>query len=155
MTTNAGLKFFLLSYKPHGKATAVMGMHMCIVCVMMFVSTINYFFELFFQLENVVLPVVLNVATVRRNNDDYFQVKGKTVKFNLSSFRLNVKYQNVPQTITSLVDTAVNMNWRLIIPLVKPTIIRFASDMIDSILLAFFRTVSRQEISNRPMCGKQ
>lgn len=147
MNTNEDVKFVLMSVKARG--TANMQLSMCIAVVNLSVIYSNkndfLFFCFFWMIENVVLSITVRSKVVHRNGNDYPIVNSISVSTELGYFKMDHKYQNVPSTISNIVSGAINLNWRLLKPLLDPIVNRFVSEMVGSILTPILDRIALQD----------
>lgn len=85
--------------------------------------------------------MTLNFDVSERNGKNFGTITDLYFTTHLSDFRMNFNYTNIPSAITSMVSGVVNSNWRIMKPLVDPTLNTFISGT--------FKDISIQPIFNR------
>lgn len=89
--------------------------------------------------------ITVNSNVAHRDGKDYLTIDDMFVSYEVSYFKTDYKYYNVPSTITNMVTGIVNSNWKLFKPLVDPTLNRFMSEMLRSVVTPMFDSVSFQD----------
>lgn len=151
MNTNEDLKLILLSIKPRGIAVWNLGMCICVLWrgKLYFSEFYYFFFFVFFIIENVVVEIILKFDTVQRNGKDYWIISDTLFSSDVSYFHLDYKYQNLPSTISTLVSSLINLNWKITKPMMDPIINRFIGDLIQKLILQpIFNKFPFQDICN-------
>lgn len=72
-----------------------------------------------------------------------------SVKNQVSDFKAYIHYDNaITATIFSLVDTTVNTGWKLIKPMLDPTIDRFIGEVLYEVITPIFNKTPIQDFFN-------
>lgn len=91
--------------------------------------------------------MTLKIDVNQRNGKNFMTISDSNLTNHASYFQINYTFLNIPSTITSIVSGVVNSNWRIIKPLVDPTISRFVSDGIQKFgIQPIFNKFDLQEI---------
>lgn len=92
---------------------------------------------------------MLKIDVVQRNGKDYKIISDMSVKVDVTLLKMDLKYQNLPSTITGMVGSVVNSNWKAMKSLIDPTSNKFIRDMLRmSFLNPFSTKYSHQELFN-------
>lgn len=95
--------------------------------------------------ENIVVAITVKSNVAKRDGKDYLTIDDMSVSTEVSNFKVDCKYNYVPSSITSMVSGVVNSNWEILKPLGDPTINRFVSELIRSVVTPMFDNVSFQD----------
>lgn len=90
-----------------------------------------YFFR---TIENVEVQSTFKVDVVQRNGKDYLVISDTSLTIDISYFKIDYKYQNVPTAITSMVSGVVNLNWKTLKALIDPTLNRFIGVILQRLI---------------------
>lgn len=110
-----------------------------------FLSLNNFSFDI---LENIVIPITAEVNIVKRDGKDYITISHMYVSTDLSYFKMNHRYKNVPSFITNMINKIINSSWKMIKPLMDHTINRFVRETLNSIVTPMFNEISLQDFFN-------
>lgn len=75
-------------------------------------------------------------------------ISGTSVSTSLLQFHMKMEYQNVATVLTNMLTTVANSNWRMIKPLVDPTVNSYVSHIFRLLIQPIFEAYSLEEYFN-------
>lgn len=123
-------------------------MHSTVFCYMLLLEL--HFSTIFLSTENLVVSLIL----IQRNGNEYMTISDMSVSTDVSHFKMNFQYRNVASAIANMVTGLTNSNWKIMKPIMDPSLNRFISGMLQkSVLETMFNKFSVQEFSNEIFHG--
>lgn len=93
--------------------------------------------------------MLCKIDVVQRNGTDHMIARDTSLTTDASCFKITYHYQNVAPVVNSILDGAVNSNWRIVKSLLDPTLNKFIGDTLQkSALQPIFDEVSLQDMAN-------
>lgn len=86
---------------------------------------------------------------IQRDGKDYVTLSDLSVSNQVSNYRAYIHYDNnIASTIYSLVDGTINSNWRILKPMIDPTINRFIGEILEDVVTPIFNEIPLQDFFN-------
>lgn len=86
---------------------------------------------------------------VHRDGKDYVKITNLSAKNKVSKFKASLNYENtIAATIFKLVESVITSSWRIIKPLMDPTINRFIGEVLEEVVTPMFNEIPLQEFFN-------
>lgn len=92
------------------------------------------------------VDLTINTDIVRRDGKDYIKIKDVQVDFTIGDFFANSVCENINPFINGMINSAININWQLLIMVVGPFLKKYIGEMIISIITPILDKIAIQDI---------